>query len=147
MPAATDGPPLSTLCEDLLATLDARWFHFEMIARATSGRAGWCTAELLRLSGDRILQSASGTDSDIAMQSAEQRYLEALQCARDQHALAWELRAATSLARLRLLTGRPDESLGRLESLCNRFPARDPSADLRDARLLFAGRELAQGVH
>lgn len=146
-PSTGDGPSLSPLCQDLLATLDARWFHVEMIARATGGRAGWCTAELLRLSGDRILQSPSGIESDVAIRSAEQRYLEALQCARDQQALAWELRAATSLARLRLLTGQPDESLGRLESLCNRFPARDPSADLRDARLLFAGREPLQGVH
>ena len=145
--STVDGKPLSLLCQDLLATIGARWFHIDMTARATSGRAGWCTAELLRLTGDRLLDVAQAEEREAAARGAELRYLEALQCARAQQALAWELRAATSLARVRLHTGEPETALEALESLCERFLATDQSADVLAARQLLAGQGLPRRIH
>ncbi|HEV3239349.1 MAG TPA: transcriptional regulator, partial [Casimicrobiaceae bacterium] len=57
---------------------------------------GWATPELLRLKGEvLVLQSARA-----AAETAEDLFRQALGAARQQEARSWELRAATSLARL-----------------------------------------------
>jgi predicted ATPase len=55
----------------------------------------WYKAELFRLKGTLLLQQAV---PDVCQ--AEACFHQALDIARQQHAKSWELRAATSLARL-----------------------------------------------
>jgi predicted ATPase len=68
----------------------------EALEHAERNEERWCLAELLRVKGELLLiqrlQNAAGTAEDL--------FLEALGWARRQGALSWELRAATSLARL-----------------------------------------------
>ena len=66
------------------------------LARAEQTEAGWYLAELLRTKGE--LRLLEGVPSAAA--NAEACFQQALDVARRQNALSWELRAATSLARL-----------------------------------------------
>jgi hypothetical protein len=66
----------------------------EALARSERTEAGWCVAELLRIKGNLILQG--GGPNSVAM--AEDHFAQALDLARRQGALSWELRAATSLS-------------------------------------------------
>src|SRR5439155_4000524 len=68
----------------------------EALARSERDEERWYLAELLRIKGELIL-SAGGPD---AAEAAEDHFGQALDRARRQGALSWELRAATSLARL-----------------------------------------------
>ena len=66
----------------------------------------WATAELLRIKGELfLLQGAPG-----AAAAAEGQFQQALDWARRQGALSWELRCATSLARLWRNQARTDEA-------------------------------------
>src|SRR6266851_5558661 len=68
----------------------------EALARAERTEAGWCLAELLRTKGElMLLERVPG-----AVATAEACFQQALDVARRQGALSWELRAAMSLARL-----------------------------------------------
>jgi predicted ATPase len=61
--------------------------------------------ELLRLQAQALLLI-----SDVHRAQAEDCLQRSLECARRQHAAAWELRTATSLAHLRASQGRPQEA-------------------------------------
>ena len=61
----------------------------------TEGR--WAIAELLRIKGELLL--LQGGSAGVA--AAEEHFRQSIEGARQQGALSWELRAATSLARLR----------------------------------------------
>ena len=80
---------------EALATVD------EAIERSDRTEEGWIMAELLRVKGE--LLRLGGTPE--AADSAKGCFLQALQLARTQDALSWELRAATSLARLHAQLG------------------------------------------
>jgi len=62
--------------------------------RCAQGQVGWCAAEVWRAGGERLLLGHGGEAA------AQALFLRALGIARRQGALAWELRCATSLARL-----------------------------------------------
>jgi predicted ATPase len=66
------------------------------LARAEQTEAGSYLAELLRTKGELLLHRRAPADAA----AAEKCFLQALDVARRQDALAWELRAAMSLARL-----------------------------------------------
>ena len=68
----------------------------EALARAKQTEAEWCLAELLRTKGELLLLGGAPT----AVATAEACFQQALNVARRQGTLSWELRAATSLARL-----------------------------------------------
>jgi tetratricopeptide (TPR) repeat protein len=87
---------------------------------------GWITPELLRLKGEILLAQ----NSPAAEQAAEGLFRQALNEARPQGALSWELRAATSLARLLRRRGRPADAVACLEPICNRFSEAFGNADL-----------------
>jgi predicted ATPase len=57
--------------------------------------------------------------------------------ARQQYALAWELRTATSLARLRLAQNRHDDAFAVLAPVYDRFTEGFESFDLKAARQLL----------
>jgi ATP/maltotriose-dependent transcriptional regulator MalT len=75
-------------------------------------------AELHRLRGEALLAGA-GTLSE-----AETAIQQAIDVARRQNAKSWELRAATSLARLRRQQGRPHEAAALLASILGWFNRR-----------------------
>ena len=68
---------------------------------------------------------------------AEDHFRQALDLAHRQGALSWELRAATSLARLRRDQGRSADALALLEPVYNRFTEGFETADLKSAKTLL----------
>jgi|SRR5271165_125396 len=93
----------------------------------------WCMPEVLRIKGE-ILARRDPTDTEAA---AEGHLVRSLDWAHRQQALAWELRAATSLARLWQLQHRVAEARELLGSVYGRFTEGFATADLREARRLL----------
>jgi predicted ATPase/DNA-binding winged helix-turn-helix (wHTH) protein len=101
--------------------------------RSNQAGEGWLIAELLRLKGELLLlQGASG-----AAMTAEQLFRRSLEQARRQGALAWELRAATSLARLQRDQGRSADAVAVLNPVYDRFTEGFGTADLVAAKQLL----------
>jgi predicted ATPase len=69
--------------------------------------------------------------------AAEDHFRQALDWARRQGALSWELRCATSLARLRRDQARHEEARELLASVYDRFTEGFATADLRAAKALI----------
>ena len=109
------------------------------IVRAEYGRGGWCTAEVLRVKGERLLK-ATGLGAAVA---AEEQFQAALETARRQEALSLELRAAMSLARLWREQQRIRPAQELLAGVYNRFTEGFATADLVAARALL--QDLAAG--
>ena len=105
----------------------------EAIARCEVRNEGWYVAELLRIKGE-ILASQDQTDADA---SAAEHFERSLDWAHQQQALAWELRAATSLARLRQRQRRVAEARELLEPVYSRFTEGFATADLQQAKTLL----------
>jgi hypothetical protein len=103
------------------------------IATAERDEELWCIAELLRIKGE-LLQAQGGTAAD---QAAEHSFQQSLGWARQQNALAWELRTALSLARRRQRSGRPDDALQLLATIYNRFTEGFATPDLRQSKALL----------
>ena len=95
----------------------------------------WNIAELLRIKGELLLRE--GTPETAA--AAEDHYLQALDWARRQGALSWELRCATSLARLWRRWARGDEAREFLAQVYDRFTEGFATADLKAAEALLDG--------
>jgi len=107
----------------------------EALARSDRNEERWCVAELLRIRGELLLlQEGSG-----AAAAAEDHYQQALGWARRQGALSWELRAATSLARLLRDQNRSTEAIALLAPIYNRFTEGFETADLKTAKALIDG--------
>ncbi len=87
--------------------------------------------EVHRLRGELILLD----DSDAG--KAEELFRTALRLAAAQGAKSWELRAASSLARLMLNQGRRDEARTIIEPVYNFFTEGFTTGDLREARSLL----------
>jgi hypothetical protein len=108
-PGALPGPirpAMGALLLEKLATLNEAVADDEILARGERGPVGWCTPELLRISGKRLLQP--GREDRAA---AEELLLRSLDTARQQGALSWELRSAMSLAELWRGQNRRDAAL------------------------------------
>jgi predicted ATPase len=105
----------------------------EAIVRFEGSEEHWASAELLRIKGDLLLlQGAPG-----AAAAAEDHFRQALDWARRQGALSWELRAATSLAGLRRDQGRPAEAMALLQPVYGRFTEGFDTTDLKAAKALL----------
>ena len=127
---------LGALAEGLGAaghTVEALAAIDEALARADQNSERWCLAELLRIKGD-ILLRAEPAD---ARPAVDDLYDRALDLARTQGALSWELRAATGVARLRQAEGRREEGRQALEPVYARFSEGFGTADLVAARTLL----------
>jgi predicted ATPase len=94
---------------------------------------GWLTPELLRLKGELLL--LQGTPA--AAEKAEDLFRQALDAAGRQAALSWELRAATSLARLLRDQGRSADAIACLQPIYDRFTEGFGTADLIAAKQLL----------
>ena len=105
----------------------------EAIGRSERSGERWATAEMLRIKGELfLLQGASG-----AAAAAEGLFQRALDFAHRQGALSWELRAATSFARLLRDQDRSAEAAALLQPIYDRFTEGFATADLRAARALL----------
>jgi predicted ATPase/DNA-binding winged helix-turn-helix (wHTH) protein len=108
------------------------------VARADSGKAGWCRPEIHRVQGEWLLaQGAPGS-----MSAAEALFQRSLAAARQQEARAWELRAAMSLMRLRQRQGRSEEGRSLLANVVQQFAEGHTTSDLMAARLLLESMKL-----
>ena len=108
----------------------------EAIVRSERNEERWATAELLRIKGELfLLQGAPG-----AAAAAEGHFRQALDWARRQGALSWELRTASSLARLWRDQHRVKEARALLGSVYGRLTEGFATAHLREAKSLL--REL-----
>jgi predicted ATPase len=97
-------------------------------------RPGWeergHLAEILRLKGWML-----SLQGDLA--GAEENYLSSLDVAREQQAKSWELRTATSLARLWQLQGKQKEAHDMLSGIYNWFTEGFDTKDLQEAKALL----------
>jgi predicted ATPase len=93
----------------------------------------WPVAELLRVKGELLLLQGGSS----AAATAEDHFRQALDWARRQGALSWELRAATSFARLLRDQGRPADAMALLQPVYDRFTEGFHTVDLRAAKALI----------
>jgi len=94
---------------------------------------GWLAPELLRIKGELLLlQGTTGTTDAV-----EDVFRQALDGARRQETLSWELRAATSLARLLRDQGHPAAAMSALQTGYERFTEGFGTADLIAAKQLL----------
>jgi predicted ATPase len=103
----------------------------EVLAEVRTNGLCYCEAELYRLKGT-LLQAVGGSGE------AEACFHQALAVARRQQARSWELRAATSLARLWQQQGKRAEARELLAPIYGWFTEGFDTADLRDARTLLS---------
>jgi predicted ATPase/DNA-binding winged helix-turn-helix (wHTH) protein len=104
----------------------------EALARCERYEERWCIAELLRIKGELVLRQHSPSK----FQEAEDHFIRSLDWAHRQGALSWELRTATSIARLRQQQGRAREGRDFLASIVGRFHEGFGTADMTAARQL-----------
>jgi predicted ATPase len=105
----------------------------DALERSERDGSRWNVAELLRIKAELLLLGGSLG----AATEAERHFLQALDWAKRQGALAWELRAATSLARLWRDQGRPADGATLLKPVYDRFTEGFATADLKSAKALL----------
>jgi predicted ATPase len=112
--------------DEALTVLEAAVLHFER-----TGNVTW-EPEVHRLTGDLLLRR-----NPSAPDQAEVSYQRAIERARSQEAKSWELRAATSLARLWRNQGKRAEARELLAPIYDWFTEGFDTADLKDAKALL----------
>jgi tetratricopeptide (TPR) repeat protein len=95
--------------------------------------AGWLAPELLRLKGELLLLQGAPS----AAETSEALFRQAQDEARRQGTSSWELRAATSLARVQRDQGRSADAIACLRPIYDRFTEGFGTADLIAARRLL----------
>jgi len=104
----------------------------EVIERSDQGREHWTMAELLRIKSELL-----SLDGPASAAAADYHLRAALDWAHRQDALSWELRAATSLARILRSQGRFPDAVALLQPIYDRFSEGFDTADLKAARELL----------
>jgi predicted ATPase/DNA-binding winged helix-turn-helix (wHTH) protein len=115
---------------DFLPTLSEELLTGQAVSRVERGLVGWCAPETLRI---QALQRQQAGD----LAGAEAFLLRALALARRHEALSWELRAATSLARLKLASGHRAAAQQVLAPVYGRFSEGFETHDLKQAAALL----------
>ena len=105
----------------------------EALVALEASQRGDMLTEVYRLRGDFLLRQAV---PDVVQ--AEACFQQALAIARRQQAKSWELRAATSLARLWQQQGKRDEAYELLAPVYGWFTEGFDTADLQEAKALLA---------
>lgn len=101
----------------------------ETYERVVRQEVGWCGPEVLRIQAERIVKNL-GLD---ALVHARSLLEQAMNVAREQGALAWELRCAISNIKLELLAGEDNGGRQLLATVRARFSEGLDSQDLREA--------------
>jgi predicted ATPase len=105
----------------------------EALAQSERTEELWCLPELLRVKGELLLLEAAPAEVLLA----ERHFQKSLALARQQSALSWELRTATSLARLHQKQRREKQAKELLAHTYARFTEGFGTADMRAAKLLL----------
>jgi predicted ATPase len=121
------------LIKDIMVTLDGSFVDDALLQRADTGTAGWSTAEVLRARADALLAE----NCPLKTEAAEAVLIRALNVAKHQGALAWELRSATSLAQLWQRQGLYQQAHELLAPIYNRFTEGFSTPDLSKVRRLL----------
>jgi predicted ATPase len=103
------------------------------LAQSTRGGVLWHVPELLRMKGELTIRQFG----DRSLLTAEGLFSKAIELAREQAALFWELRAAVSFARLKIRQRRPAQARTVLSVICEAFAADAEFSDLGTARNLM----------
>jgi len=124
-------------CLCVLATLALESGHLDegrgaLASVQGAGREGFLAPEIMRLEGELHLQSGS---PDIG--AAEHWFVAAIDLARRRQEKSLELRAATSLARLRRQQNRDDDGRRAVADVYGWFTEGFDTVDLRNARTLL----------
>jgi predicted ATPase/DNA-binding winged helix-turn-helix (wHTH) protein len=118
---------------ETFATFSPQFLTPEAASRAAGGNSGWCYPEILRAQGEWLLaQRGTGGTAE-----AEALFREALEVARRQGALSWELRAAASLGRLWKADGKSRAAHDLIADVLGRCEQHRRSADLIEAAVLL----------
>lgn len=125
-------PDYLGLISDILTTLQPRFADQTVLLRAETGEAGWVTAEIMRIKATRML-----TLEHPDQHAAERLLEQAADLARQQGALAWELRCATSLAHLKRQQGCDQAAYSVLAPVYARFSEGFNTPDLLKAKRLL----------
>ncbi len=104
----------------------------QTIERAEHTEARWFFPELLRIKGELLLLQAADGAAE-----AEAHFRQALDWARRQGALSWELRAALSYARSQGAQGHHQQAKQILAPVYDQFTEGFETADLRTARAML----------
>jgi predicted ATPase len=115
-----------------LSTIDSA------LAQSEYGGRRWCVAETLRIKGELLLRLAGDQSHSAAALCFDQ----ALDVAREQGALLWELRCAMSLARLRVKQDRPHDARRVLVPAYDQFTEGFDTEDLRSAKRMLGSFEI-----
>jgi hypothetical protein len=103
------------------------------LERAELGGERYYVPELIRIKGEVLL----GQNSNQSVQAAESCFAQAANVAREQGAQMWELRAALSAARLRLIQNNRGGAAQVLQPVYDRFSEGFDATDLKEARRLL----------
>lgn len=129
---------VSALCEELGRQGDARGalaLIERAIRRARKVNDSCSLPELLRVEGMLLTYHPDQT------QNAEQRLVEAFEISKRQESVAWQLRCATSLARLMIRQNRSSDARALLTPILRGFSEGFDTADLRSAQRLLAATD------
>jgi predicted ATPase len=107
----------------------------QTLERCKARQEEWYVPELLRIKGELMLKHSPTR----AASSAEQNFSDALQLARQQGALFWELRNAMGLARLWVAQDKKTEARQIVTNAYKAFGDGHQFADARNARALLDG--------
>jgi hypothetical protein len=128
------------LLVDHLYTIEPELAIVEGFGLERGLQASWCAPELQRLSGERTLRLASGRSAEL---SAEASFKSAIALARQQNAVAWELRASTSLAKLWQGQSRDDDAYQLLSGVYERIPQGRGTADIVAAKRVLTELDIS----
>jgi tetratricopeptide (TPR) repeat protein len=100
----------------------------------------WAQAEVYRMLGDvALMEPSEGSEhADVKSAAAEAYYMKAIELSREQGGRSFEMRAATSLARLLAGTDRAKDALAILEPVRRSFDKEKPTRDSADADGMLA---------
>jgi predicted ATPase len=122
---------LADTCRELHRPAEGLGLLADALERVHRTRERWFEAEVHRLRGEALLHIAASAVE------AEESFRQAISVAREQGAAWWELRAATSLARLWRDQGRRVEAHELLAPVYGWFTEGFDTADLKEARGLL----------
>lgn len=118
---------------ECIVTLDLGVLPWRLMMPARRRSPVWCTAEVLRVRAMTLLAGGPA-----AARRGEALLIRAVEMAREQGLLAWEIRAATDLALLRGGQGRDAEARALLAAVLPRYQDNGPSPDRQRAEALLA---------
>ena len=130
---STSKEPLTAIQIEAVVTLREDFVPAEALARVHSGQENWCAAEILRVAGEAVRRAAAQDSA----QMAEALFQRSLDLARRQNALSWELRTATSIARLWKDQHRVGAARELLSAVRDRFSEGFQTRDCRKADILL----------